>query len=329
MTPQKFPITDCYDLPEHPEYRTYRLLPKNPDEKYYAERTDRNIGWITPEEQERLRLTTIGIAGCGGMGGQLAATFLRLGIGEIRIADIECFDISNINRQFAASRETIGKSKAWETAHLLRKISDDTTLVVYPQGIEPETVVQFLSGCDVLCDEIEFWAVGARILLHQSARLHGIPIFNCNTVGLGTRLFLFTQGSATMETCLGLTYEEAQELQKKIQSKRATEEEIRRVMNAVLEGLVPELPEYCATNASHKNREAVLRRLYKEGKASILATNPVMATGFLADYVLLHLLKDSEISRTVVQPPEAPGYLYFDAGYLDARVVREREVIHG
>ena len=73
----------------------YRLLPKNVDDEYYRERTDRNIGWITREEQEMLRKKAVGIAGCGGMGGFLGQILVRLGIGELTICDTERFDISN------------------------------------------------------------------------------------------------------------------------------------------------------------------------------------------------------------------------------------------
>lgn len=318
--PLKFPVITERTLPENPDTRAvYRLTPNNPNESFYWERVDRNVGWITRNEQEMLRAAVIGIAGCGGMGGMLAERFLRLGVGEIRIADPEVFDISNINRQFGATRQTVGKSKAFETARMLRDIVDDTTLVVYPQGISEEVVNNFLNGCDVVCDEIEFWAVGSRILLHQRARALGIPIFNCNTVGFGTRLFLFTPESATMEECLGMDYEEARNLQERIREKKAGADEVQFVMKRVIEGLVPELPEYCENSF---NRTWVQKRLFEEGKAPIIATNPAMATGFLADHVLLHILLGSEIQRKYTAPPPMPAYLFLDAATLETKTVR-------
>ncbi len=315
-------IQEGFDLPKNPDPTIiYKLLPKNPDQAYYWERVDRNIGWITKAEQEMLKNSVIGVSGCGGMGGQLAEKFLRLGVGEIRIADCEAFDISNINRQFGATRFTVGKSKAFETARMLREISDDFTLVVYPQGISEATADHFISGCNALCDEIEFWAIGARILLHRQGRLHQAPIFNCNTVGFGTRLFFFTPNGYTMEQLLGMNYAEAMRLQKKIQSKTASPEEIRQVMKMVIDGLIPELPEYFSEASQYKNQEEFYRRLFGEGRASILATNPPMATGFLADRVLLYLLEKSGGKRNIVATPEMPAYLYFDAAKLEAKAV--------
>lgn len=313
----KLSVIESYDLPEKLNANSvYRLLAKNCDEKYYWERVDRNIGWITKEEQEILRKSVIGIAGCGGMGGQLAEKFLRLGIGQIRISDCEAFDASNINRQFGASRSSVGKSKALETAKMLRAVSDDFNLIVYPQGICEETVEDFIDGCDLVCDEIEFWAVAARILLHKEAREFGTPIFNCNTIGFSTRLFLFTEKGLPIEECLGLGYKEAQDLQNKIYLGKATESEKRKVMDSVLRGLLPEFPEYCNSQPM-RNRE----RLFEERKAPIIATNPPLATGFLADHVLLYLLRNSSVKRAVISPPEMPGYLHFDAAKMEAKVV--------
>ena len=318
-------VEDRFDLPEVPRLDIgYRLHPKNPDRAYYDERTDRNIGWITREEQEGLRREVIGIAGCGGMGAQLAEKFLRLGVGELRICDTEVFDISNINRQFAATRKTVGKSKAFETAKMLRDVSDDSTVVVYPQGICRETVEQFTNGCSVICDEIEFWAIAARILLHQYARGANVSVFNCNTVGFGTHLFLFTPKSATMEEMIGFTIEEAEELNRRLREKTARPEEVRLVMERMIAGLVPELPEYVSAQTPEgSNRKAVRKRLMEEGKASIIATNPPFATGFLADRVLLYLLRDSAVRRDIVPTPEAPAYLHIDAAKMEARVVRQ------
>ncbi len=316
-------IVECCELPNAPQTdAVYRLLPKDPDVLYYRERVDRNIGWITEDEQATLRRTVVGIAGCGGMGGRLAETFLRLGVGEIRIADSETFDASNINRQFAAMRGTVGCSKAVETARLLRTITDDATIVVYPQGIAEEIVGDFVRGCDVICDEIEFWCVGSRILLHERARDSGVPVFVANTIGFGSHVFLFTPTSGTMEECLVMGSQEAMILERAIGNRSATRDDLVRVMERVTRSLFPEWPEYCAPSSLFRNRSITEKRLVDECRGAIIATNPPFASGFAADRVLLHLLKRSATPRDVTNIPEMPGYLYLDAALMQAKVVK-------
>ncbi|MBA3788806.1 ThiF family adenylyltransferase [Patescibacteria group bacterium] len=293
-----------------------RFIPRNPDPKYYAQRIDRNLGVITGEEQEILRNSVVGIAGTGGMGGLIAAQLTRVGIGEIRIADSETFDVSNINRQFGALRTNIGKSKALETARMIRAITDDVTLEVYPQGITEESVKTFVSGCDVICDEIEFLAIDARILLHQQARTHNVSLLNCNSVWFGSYLFLYTPQSMTMEEAIGLSYEKAKELRYKAMT--GDIEAAALIIKRMTRAVAPGLPEY-RPHATETDHQAFSRRLYEEGRVPILGTNPLFAAGFLADRLVLYLLRKSGTPREIRLLPEMPGYLYMDAACVEGK----------
>ncbi|MES2225842.1 MAG: ThiF family adenylyltransferase [Patescibacteria group bacterium] len=316
-----YTVVRATTLPADPDTAcVYHLEPDNFDLGFYHARTDRNIGWITPDEQEMLRNSVIGVAGCGGMGGLLAATLIRLGVGEIRIADCETFDISNLNRQFAATRSTIDKSKAFETARKMREIADDTEVVVYPQGITPATVAGFLAGCDIVCDEIEYFAVGSRLLLHQEAERLGIPLLNCSTVGWSSRLFLFDHAGMNMESMLGFGLERAYELQSAIADGTASSIQIQEVLFAMLNALIPKVPEYGSEGGDFRSRDAFIARLDDERRASIIATNPPMASGFVANHALLYLLGRGADMRSVVRPPRTPGYLHIDT----ARMIAER-----
>jgi molybdopterin/thiamine biosynthesis adenylyltransferase len=312
-------------LPASPDTdHIYRLLPRDRGEGFYAERTDRNIGWITEVEQEVLAGSAVAVAGCGGMGGVVAELLLRAGIGEIRIADLELFEASNIHRQIAAGVDTIGTSKAFATARRLRGIADDTTLVVYPQGVTPETVAQFVNGADLVLDEVEAWAVFARILLHQEARRQGVDTVNCCSLGTGTRLFLFTPESDTMEQCLGVSYEEAAVFHEHLQAGTATMAEKRRMAEAVMGGLLPEIPEYSPNDPTQRTARNLYNRLVGEGKAMILASNPYGAASFLANHSIFHLLRHSGVVRDIVRPVPMPAYLYRDDLLGVSKVVRER-----
>lgn len=299
--------------------KQFRLLPNNFNLEAYWNRVDRNIGFISQSEQDILRFAKVGIAGCGGMGGLLAATLLRAGIGSIKIADPENFETSNLNRQFAARADSIGYSKAIATAKMMREIAEDTLIEVYPEGITASTVESFVDDCDVIADELEFWAIGSRLLLHQTLPKKAV-ILNGNSVGMGTRLLRFTPTSAwKMEDLLSMKLEEAEHLQQKIQSGQASEEEVATVQSAVLTALVPDLPEYMLETDKFSNQRAVHNRLRFENRAPILASNPPMATGFLANHVILEILREkSGLKRKVQYPPDMPGYLYFDAALMKA-----------
>jgi molybdopterin/thiamine biosynthesis adenylyltransferase len=256
----------------------------------------------------------VGIAGCGGMGGQLGSTLLRLGVKEVRIADPEFFDISNLNRQFAAKISTIGKSKAFETAKMIREISTDMDIEIYPMGITEDLVSDFVFGCDLIVDEIEIWEQTAPILLHQASRRLGVSVLSCNTASYGTHIFLFTPTSMTLEEVFGVTLDEAKKTDEKRRKNGMSKEEIQEFVDKLLLVIAPELKNY-----NPEEFPRIVERLVKEQKASIISTNPVFATGFLADRILFELFPEL-LGRKGARIPEMPGYAYMDARSMEGKV---------
>lgn len=297
------------------------------NENFYLERTNRNIGWISQEEQFQIKNSIIGVAGCGGMGGLVASILVRLGVGEVRIADSEEFDISNINRQFAATAGTVGKSKALETARMLREIADDTRLLVYPTGINEMTVSDFIRDCDIIFDEIEFWAIGSRLLLHGEASRFNVPLITCSSVGFGSRLFYFDHKGMSIENMIGMKLSEAMELQAKIQNGSADVHEVQHAMSSILDALIPEVPTYSPLGHRYNDYETCVNRLLNEQRAPIIATNPAFAAGFAANFALVTMLSESRLIESVTAPP-TPGYLHIDVANFIAERVCRTEIEH-
>ncbi|HHF7038180.1 TPA: ThiF family adenylyltransferase [Streptococcus mutans] len=147
-----------------------------PNEEMYWERVNRSLGWLgnteaeQRERQEKLKNAVIGIAGTGGIGGQLAQRLVRLGVRNLKLADPDTFDISNMNRQMGADLEHIGKNKAEVVAEMTYALNHDVNIAVYPEGITPETAQDFVEDCDYVLDQMDFYEVANRYALHQAFR---------------------------------------------------------------------------------------------------------------------------------------------------------------
>ena len=61
------------------------------------------------EMENQWKQQTIGIAGCGGLGGNLMENFLRLGITHLVVCDGDVFEYSNMDRQILCTEDSIGK----------------------------------------------------------------------------------------------------------------------------------------------------------------------------------------------------------------------------
>ncbi len=146
------------------------------EDKLYWERVDRNLGWLGDTEveqrkrQAKLRETTIGIAGTGGIGGAVATRLVRMGARHLKLADPDDFDVTNIQRQLGASLDNVGRNKAEVVAEQAFELSRDVDIDVYPDGITPKNAQDFMDGCDYVMDQMEFWQVKNRYALHRAFR---------------------------------------------------------------------------------------------------------------------------------------------------------------
>ncbi|WP_447977151.1 ThiF family adenylyltransferase [Candidatus Nitrospira bockiana] len=158
----------------------------------YALAFSRNLGLVSPEEQDALRRACVAIAGLGGVGGVHLVTLARLGIGSFRLADLDSFESPNFNRQYGATVETVGRSKVEVMAEIVRRINPDVSLTLFPEGLTAENSRWFVDGADVVLDGIDFFAVDARRLLFRSARAAGLYALTSGPLGFGATLHVFS-----------------------------------------------------------------------------------------------------------------------------------------
>lgn len=165
----------------------------------YAQAFSRNIGWITTAEQEALRHKRVAIAGMGGVGGVHLLTLARLGIGAFHIADFDRFDMANFNRQVGAAVSTIGQPKVDVLAAMSRDINPELDIKVFPAGVDPSNLAEFLAGVDVYIDGLDFFAFSARRATFAACSKLGVPAITAAPLGMGTALLNFLPGKMGFE----------------------------------------------------------------------------------------------------------------------------------
>lgn len=267
------------------------------EESFYEQRTDRNVG-VIGSGQQVLRNSTAAIAGCGGMGGWIAEQCVRNGFGRVRITDCEPFDVSNLNRQMGAELATIGVNKALATYDRLKKIAgDDVEIDCDTAGISAENADSFVADADIVFDEIEFFQIRPRIVLHKAARRAGKKVINCNVIGYGTRIFLFTPESMTMEEFLGMD-EDA------VLDENAVWKLVTR--------LAPRLPEDISEITI---RDWVLKR----HKAPILGSTPLQSAAIAFNRAVL-ILTGTENSFGHKPLPPMPAYGWVDPSGFESGI---------
>lgn len=166
----------------------------------YDKAFSRNIGWLTPAEQARLRGSRVAIAGLGGVGGAHLLTLSRLGIGKFNIADFDDFDVHNLNRQAGAFASSLGQSKISVLARMASDINPELDLRLFPQGVTPDNVDAFLRDADIYVDGLDFFALPARRMVFAKCREKGIPALTAAPLGMGAAFLYFSP--------LGMSFED-------------------------------------------------------------------------------------------------------------------------
>lgn len=268
-----------------------------PNEEMYWERVNRSLGWLgnteteQRERQEKLKNAVIGIAGTGGIGGQLAQRLVRLGVRNLKLADPDTFDISNMNRQMGADLEHIGKNKAEVVAEMTYALNHDVNIAVYPEGITPETAQDFVEDCDYVLDQMDFYEIANRYALHRAFRKSDKAkfIFKVPTVAHGTYIFKYTKDSMTIEDVYGI--KEDSPLSPK-------------VIHRLMERIIPKMPNY-------PSEETLDHWFIDLERMPIFAACPPIAEGVLAERLAQAITEVDQLPGAAKIPVQ-PGYVYFD-----------------
>jgi molybdopterin/thiamine biosynthesis adenylyltransferase len=159
----------------------------------------RNLGWVTAEEQKQLRNKHIAIAGLGGVGGFHLLTLARLGIGAFTLAEFDSFELANFNRQIGATMPSIGRPKLDVMIEMATDINPELDIRIFPKGVGPENVSDFLSGVDLYVDGFDFFAFEARERTFAACHAAGVPAITAAPIGMGVALLNFIPGGMSFE----------------------------------------------------------------------------------------------------------------------------------
>ncbi len=139
-------------------------------------RTDRNRNKITREEQTALAFKRIGVIGLS-VGQSIALTMaMERSFGEIRLADFDTLDLSNLNR-IRSGVHQLGVKKVVNVAREIMEIDPFLNVKVYPEGITRDNIDSFCTDdgkLDILIDECD--SVDVKIFCRQRAKALGIPV---------------------------------------------------------------------------------------------------------------------------------------------------------
>jgi tRNA threonylcarbamoyladenosine dehydratase len=133
---------------------------------------------------EKLKNSHIAVFGIGGVGGFIAESLARCGVGKLTLIDCDSISLTNINRQIIALNSTIGKSKTDVMKNRIEDINPNcqvNSLFTLYNSESAEEIFKY--NFDYVADAIDM--VSAKIDLIVRAKSKNIPIIS--SMGTGNK----------------------------------------------------------------------------------------------------------------------------------------------
>lgn len=137
------------------------------------------------EAMEKLKKARVIVFGIGGVGGYVVEALARSGVGSFALVDNDEVNITNLNRQIIATRDTIGKYKVDVMKERILSINPEAEVTVHKCFYLPENSGEFdFSQYSYVVDAID--TVTAKIELVLQAQKAGVPVIS--SMGTGNKL---------------------------------------------------------------------------------------------------------------------------------------------
>lgn len=153
-----------------------RLVHLLDEEEFVNMRTNRNVYKITPQERDILGKQIVGVVGLS-VGQSVSVTMaMERGFGEIRLADFDLLELSNLNR-IRTGVQSLGLPKVIIVAREIKEIDPFLKVTCFNDGLTEENMDRFFTEggkLNVIVDECD--GLDIKILLRHKAKSLGIPV---------------------------------------------------------------------------------------------------------------------------------------------------------
>lgn len=163
-------------------------------------RYSRQIRLFGEVGQEKLKRTSVFIAGAGGLGSAVSIYMAAAGFGKIRICDCDIVELSNLNRQILHAYADVNRPKAKSAYETLNGINPEIDVEALVETISQDNIDQLLQGCDLIMDAMDNFPI--RYLLNRAALKRRIPLFHGAISGYQGQATTIIPGKTACLACI-------------------------------------------------------------------------------------------------------------------------------
>ncbi len=129
-------------------------------------------GWGV-EAQEKLKSTTVFVAGAGGGASPTVTQIALAGFGTIKICDFDEVELSNLNRQFLHDDSRLDMNKALSAQMTIKRLNPHLHTIPITEKLTEENIDELIGDCDIIFDMFD--GLEAKFILSRYAASRRIP----------------------------------------------------------------------------------------------------------------------------------------------------------
>ncbi len=146
------------------------------------ERYIRNRKTLSEKDQRRLLESAVCIVGLGGLGGGVAETLARMGVGQLHLVDGDTFEAHNLNRQIFSTEDGIGTYKVDAAAFRLKQTNPSVEVFTHRLHLTADNADSLIDQCHLVVDCLD--NLPSRFIVQAAARRIGIPMVSAAVAGI-------------------------------------------------------------------------------------------------------------------------------------------------
>ena len=154
------------------------------------------------EGQEKLLAAHALVIGAGGLGSPAAMYLACAGVGRLTLADGDCVDLTNLQRQILHTTAAVGRPKADSGKDTLAELNPEVAVTAIAERLEGARLAQAVASADVVLDCSDNFAT--RHGVNRACVQHGKPLVSGAAVRFDGQVGLFNlrQGQSPCYHCL-------------------------------------------------------------------------------------------------------------------------------
>jgi Dinucleotide-utilizing enzymes involved in molybdopterin and thiamine biosynthesis family 1 len=133
---------------------------------------------------DKISSKTVLIIGIGGVGGYVAESLTRAGVGTIIIIDPDKVDESNLNRQIVSLYSTVGHYKVDVMSNRMADINPNINIIAFKEFITKENIDEYIVDIDFVVDACD--TVLTKMAIIEKCNKENINLISC--MGTGNKM---------------------------------------------------------------------------------------------------------------------------------------------